>query len=575
MNKITKQCVAAVASLAMAGTLCVAGAVVAGSSAWAAAAACDASKAPWDQTTKDCTGKITINKWKYEGDKVKNTHVKAKFKVTKVTQITKSGTKQNLDLTSKGDWLALAAAVPALNTNPKDTTSIALDGTPVEKDTTNGVAEFDGLGIGLYKVEEVSVEDGYQKLANPFFMTIPEITRDAKNKDNTYTYNVSVDPKNAYTKDAVKKTVDTKGMVGVGDEVPYTISASAITTSQTDASKYTKDDFTGFAVWDDVPTKAYAAATTAVTGVSVVTYTTTGGKETASTTTPLKTADYTVNEPEVGTTSNGIGEGYSRLKITFNEGGLTEIANQRQKSTNVKVVVTLKFTLKKDTTLTDVINKYGFQQGHKTGDPEPEPTPDPTPNPESKVTLVKFNIKKVNGTDGTTPLAGAKFAVFASEAEAKDCAADPTRSAEKCDNKSAKGFTNDENGTPATTVANKPAAGETNTFKVKVTDAKEPFYVVETAAPKGFALSPMVEKVVARNTADAAGVNDGGHYDADTATFTYNFKDVPTKDDGSWFKLPKTGAAGVIIFALIGLGLVGSGMFVFLKNRKKEEEQAA
>lgn len=575
MNKFTKQCVAAVASLAMAGTLCVAGAVVAGSSAWAAAAACDASKAPWDQTTKDCTGKITINKWKYEGDKVKNTHVKAKFKVTKVTQITKSGTKQNLDLTSKEDWLALAAAVPALNTNPKDTTSIALDGTPVEKDTTNGVAEFDGLGIGLYKVEEVSVEDGYQKLANPFFMTIPEITRDAKNKDNTYTYNVSVDPKNAYTKDAVKKTVDTKGMVGVGDEVPYTISASAITTSQTDASKYTKDDFTGFAVWDDVPTKAYAAATTAVTGVSVVTYTTTGGKETASTTTPLKTADYTVNEPEVGTTSNGIGEGYSRLKITFNEGGLTEIANQRQKSTNVKVVVTLKFTLKKDTTLTDVINKYGFQQGHKTGDPEPEPTPDPTPNPESKVTLVKFNIKKVNGTDGTTPLAGAKFAVFASEAEAKDCAADPTRSAEKCDNKSAKGFTNDENGTPATTVANKPAAGETNTFKVKVTDAKEPFYVVETAAPKGFALSPMVEKVVARNTADAAGVNDGGHYDADTATFTYNFKDVPTKDDGSWFKLPKTGAAGVIIFALIGLGLVGSGMFVFLKNRKKEEEQAA
>ncbi|RIY24060.1 LPXTG cell wall anchor domain-containing protein, partial [Gardnerella vaginalis] len=48
------------------------------------------------------------------------------------------------------------------------------------------------------------------------------------------------------------------------------------------------------------------------------------------------------------------------------------------------------------------------------------------------------------------------------------------------------------------------------------------------------------------------------------------------KDGGNdWFKLPKTGAAGVIIFALVGLGLVGSGMFVFLKNRKKEEEQQA
>ena len=572
MNKITKQCVAAVASLAMAGTLCVAGAVVAGSSAWAAG--CD-NGAPWSEACKAQTGKITINKWKYEGDNVTSTHVKAKFKVTKVTQITKSGTKQNLNLTSKDDWLALAAAVPALNTNPKDTTNITLDTNSTEKDTTNGIAEFDNLGIGLYKVEEESVEDGYQKLANPFFMTIPEITRKDNSKDNTYTYNVKVDPKNAYTKDAVKKTVDTKGMVGVGDEVPYTISASAITTSQTEASKYTSADFQDFAVWDDVPTKAYDAATTAVTGVSVVTYTTAGGKETASTTTPLKTTDYTVNEPVVGNATNGIGENYSRLKITFTDSGLGEIAKQRKTSTNVKVIVSLKFTLKKDTTLTDVINKYGFQQGHKTGDPTPEPTPDPTPDPKSKVTLVKFNIKKVNGTDGTTPLAGAKFAIFASETEAKACAADPARSDANCKNKSAKGFENDENGTPATTVANKPAAGETNTFKVKVTDAQEPFYVVETAAPKNFALSPIVEKVVARNTADAAGVNDGGHYDADKATFTYTFKDVPTKDDGSWFKLPKTGAAGVIIFALIGLGLVGSGMFVFLKNRKKEEEQAA
>lgn len=59
MNKITKQCVAAIASLAMAGTLCVAGAVVAGSSAWAVDNAA-AAKAPWEDTSK--TGSITINK---------------------------------------------------------------------------------------------------------------------------------------------------------------------------------------------------------------------------------------------------------------------------------------------------------------------------------------------------------------------------------------------------------------------------------------------------------------------------------------------------------------------------------
>ncbi|RFT31426.1 hypothetical protein CG403_04340 [Gardnerella vaginalis] len=68
------------------------------------------------------------------------------------------------------------------------------------------------------------------------------------------------------------------------------------------------------------------------------------------------------------------------------------------------------------------------------------------------------------------------------------------------------------------------------------------------------------------------------NYKAADQTFTYSFKDLPNggPDGGNnWFKLPKTGAAGVIIFALIGLGLVGSGMFVFLKNRKKEEEQQA
>jgi hypothetical protein len=50
---------------------------------------------------------------------------------------------------------------------------------------------------------------------------------------------------------------------------------------------------------------------------------------------------------------------------------------------------------------------------------------------------------------------------------------------------------------------------------------------------------------------------------------------VPTKDNGSWFNLPKTGAAGVIIFALAGMCLVAVGMFIFLRNRKKDEEQQA
>lgn len=79
-------------------------------------------------------------------------------------------------------------------------------------------------------------------------------------------------------------------------------------------------------------------------------------------------------------------------------------------------------------------------------------------------------------------------------------------------------------------------------------------------------LSPAVDKVTIPN-------------EKLTTAYVHDFKDLPNGGpDGSgknWFTLPKTGAAGVIIFALVGLGLVGSGMFVFLKNRKKEEEQQA
>ena len=50
---------------------------------------------------------------------------------------------------------------------------------------------------------------------------------------------------------------------------------------------------------------------------------------------------------------------------------------------------------------------------------------------------------------------------------------------------------------------------------------------------------------------------------------------VPTADGGFWFNLPKTGAAGVTIFAIAGMGLVGIGIFVFMRNRKKDEDQQA
>ena len=591
MNKITKQCVAAVASLAMAGTLCVAGAVVAGSSAWAE----DAKPAPWALPTgqENIKGSINIIKYKYklnsDGTQEKQEKVPgAEFTVTRVKKLNKSDTAE-LNLKSYDDWMKVAAKVSALNANPNDA-NLDLDTakkvTTASEDNTakgevKGEAKFSDLEIGLYKVEETKTPAGYAGLSKPFFMTIPQVTRAEGSTDNTYKYDVEVSPKNKPTD--IKKKVDTKGTIGAGDEIPYTITTDVTTTSTTDPGSYTKDDFKDFAVWDDALTNAYEGVTdnlSAADAKKLVTEVNIG-------TTPINNTGTQEDKYKVSvekydaSKANGPESGRVRIKVEFTDGdngGLADIANAIKTATNKAQLpqLTVKFTfkLKADapTTATGFFNKYGFQPGHKNGEKTPDPVNPKENDPNTKVTLVKFQIKKVDGTDTSKVLKDAKFAVFAKKDDAVACAADKARTDANCKDKATKGLvkgTNSDAIADGLAGANKGTAdgtGLTGAFEVKV---GETFYIVETAAPEGFALSPKVEEVTANNT--------GEGYDTTKAIFTYTFKDLPNGGEGNkrWFNLPETGAAGVIIFALIGLGLVGSGMFVFLKNRKKEEEQAA
>lgn len=102
----------------------------------------------------------------------------------------------------------------------------------------------------------------------------------------------------------------------------------------------------------------------------------------------------------------------------------------------------------------------------------------------------------------------------------------------------------------------------TEDYVAKVTDANSKIYLVEVKAPEGYARSEQPHQITLTSSADATAQE-------------IEIVNVPTKNNGSWFNLPKTGAAGVIIFALAGMCLVAVGMFIFLRNRKKEEEQQA
>lgn len=544
MNKFTKQCVAAFASLAMAGTLCVAGAVVANNVAFANSPSAEAAKpAPWSEAGKKLTGSITITKYKDEtdekGNQKKTTPVKgAKFKVYKVT---------NFDLTKYDTWLDVAAKVPTLNANPNDSSAgLNFDKGTEQLTTDAGVAKFNQLGIGLYKVEETSVPDGYEKLPQPFFMTIPQITNESGK--TTYTYDVKVDPKNAYTKDAIKKTVDTTGMVGTKDDLLYTISTSVVTTSGTPVKDRKADDYQGFAVWDDALKSAYDSSKDVVKSVKIGT-------------TEIKNSTGKEDKYKVAVAATPDDNTRQRITVSFTDAGLGEIATALKTSPNAKLTVALKFTLKADAPAGELINKYGYQPGYKKGTPDqdkPKPV-NPNPGPESKVTLVKFQIKKISSTDGKA-IKGAKFAVFAKQEDASACAADASRTDAKCKNKSSKGFATDAETADKTGLT---ADG----FKAKV---GQKFYVVETKAPDNYVLAPKVEEVTIPTTylTDA-------NYNKDSKTFVYSFKDVPTSNNSidHWFKLPKTGAYGVFIFAIAGIVLIAASVFIYTRNNRKEEDK--
>lgn len=577
MNKITKQCVAAIASLAMAGTLCVAGAVVAGSSAWAVDNAA-AAKAPWEDTTK--TGSITIHK----KDDTSGTPVGLNGATFTIQKVLKIGNDNVPDLKKQGDWITLASKVKELNEAAKagqTTGKVTFDTTfgkqgKMSQETKDvngekGVAKFDNLKIGLYYVEETGVPTGYSPEFTPFFITVPQITREDNATTNTYTYDVNVSPKNWNANGGITKDAQTSKMVGAGDTLPYVITAKVKLplTPAMNGKSLASSNFTGFKVWDDALTSAYSNLTdfgkTATNyKVQVGEYDSSkkalkqGAVELTNANNDFSVSDST-NTPNDNTRK--------RILFTFEDAGLTKIANafgttaSAFASKDIRVQVTLNLKINKDfgkdTVKTELTNKYGFNPGGDSGKD--------TPGTDTKTVFHKFHVLKYDGTDTSkkTVLSGAEFKAFADKTKALACAKDTTKCAET--NGAMPGFTATKPATAGTaTITTTGNDGKTSDYVVKTTDANSKIYLVEVNAPKGYVRSEDVHEV------DTANAKDNESLEVPIA-------DVPTSNNiEHWFKLPNTGAYGVIIFAIIGLGLVGAGTFMYMRNnRKKEEEQAA
>lgn len=502
------------------------------------AAAADAEKAPWDLGAQANTkkGSIKILK-KKDGDTAKAV-AGAEFTVTPVTKIDGA----DFDLTKRADWSKVAKKVTVLNAHTEKLTAeggkpadIAL-GTPQKQTTTaQGVAEFKNLAIGLYKVEETKVPQGYDSDIVPFYVTIPQITgKDAAAA--TYKYNVEVTPKNKDITSNISKDQNSGAVVGAGDTITYTIKANvnkSNTTGQA-AKDLTIDDIKGYAIFDDAQEAAYAKIEAG--NVKSV-------KMGQTTFTP--NTDYSV---EIQTKDNNdankktIADGRKRVLVTFTDNGLTKLLPGINKATPDKVEVTLEFQLK-DGNTTKIQNKYGFIPGKGKNEP---PKPPVIPNTSTDLDVAKFRIKKID-PNGDKLLQHAKFKLFATEAAAKKCAANH----------------NDCAGASAFGEKETDANGLTPEYSAK---AGEKFWVVETQAPSNdytpynHPIEVKVEKT------DAAHMHNG--------VFILTVENIAKADvDGKWFNLPKTGAAGIFIFAVLGVVFVGAGTVMALRRRNGREEE--
>lgn len=610
MKKFTNKFVAAVASLAMAGTLCVAGAVTVAGVAWASKPGVPQPsvkmdpKAPWESKAPQ-SGSLTIVKCKKkdvstttttvassstanasasnETGKTQDTSCPAGFEplkdvsftVTKVASIKEGTNDVTLDLAQYDSWQKIAGIVSKLNAHPEEAGVVTLGtGTDVHNMTAtdkDGKSTLNNLAVGLYKIVE-KVPDGYGAYDfSSFYMTLPLIEQKTDNGKTTtvYEYNPVVKPKNIDLSSAIKKNVDKSHIfAGVKDKIYYTITAKV---NKTKIGKdLTEKNLTDYAVFDDAPTSAFTEPNNQ--GLDAAVQSVKFGTGSDSTFTKGENNDYTVtatansDNAEITTAGDtkGLAAGHTRILVKFTEAGLKKIASKLNNvaagSEAPQVEVELAFDISKafkdSTTDKTITNKSGFFPAHDEGTTAPNPI---IPNVDGSKPTVKFGylqVDKYNSEDESKKLSGAEFKIFTDKEKADLCTKSLKENtavdAEDSPCKAASAF--DE-----TTVE---GGKFSNPYKA---EAGSTLYVVEVKAPEGFALSPVVKEITVKDTT----TNDNPD--------TLKFPNIPLHGEKGgnkfWFNLPATGAAGVILFALAGMGLIAASVFLYMRNRKEEEQQ--
>ena len=368
--------------------------------------------------------------------------------------------------------------------------------------------EFTGLDAGYYLVYVTGGKEIQSSL-----VTVDETTN---------TVNLKTEAP------SIEKTAD-KTTVNIGDVVTYTVKGSIPDTTGYAQYVYKIHDelSTGLDFVNDAKGTALEAGATTVN----VTVAFTDNSVTAAGTTPTVATLDTANN----------------RKMSLD---LSEWVRANQTNKGKEFTVTYYAKVNKDAVVTEK-NKAQLEYGNKPGE-----TTTTTPS-EAKTPTYPLDILKTK-KDSNVKLAGAKFSLYTSEADAKN-GTNPIKVTGKNGN-----YVVDSNST--TTEFESVENIEEKGYNLRVNGLAEgTYYLVETKAPDGYnkLTAPVVIKITKSTDTDV----NNWTISKDGTVETDKIIDI-ANSTGSL--LPSTGGRGAIAFAVIAAILVFGVAVSFIRDKRKE-----
>lgn len=433
------------------------------------------------------------------------------------------------------------------NTQMKDADGNTYDVTFVKTLTTgsDGTTPKTTFDKGYYLVVEQGGDPRVTSPAAPFVCPVPMTSADGKSwitDVHAYPKNESSSADKAESKVTTTKNAETGKAVSVGDTVTYTITPSVPSD-----------------IWSDVPTEnaviAYSVNDVMDPALDFVD----GSVKVEGSATKVAAGSGTTI-PAAGNYTATYNAGTRTLTVEFTADGRKLLFDNGYKFVNITFDATVNDKLASSATLTadneatvKFINRFGEEKTTNT--------------PKTTIHSGKIKIDKADAKNKNTKLAGAKFKLATSEANAKagrflrkaadgkildygaagyDAATDWEETTDSAGSAAFAGvadYTSSITWNPATAAYEEGAKTYLS------------YWLVETQAPNNYNL--LSDPVKVSFTEDNSTV---------ATTYTVTQSIFNTTD----FTLPKTGGIGTILFTVGGIVLVGAAVAIILTSRKKK-----